>query len=134
MVCRALPVSCALVCGTRQWANALGVYGYCIRAPRNRTLIAGHQAMAEHAYNDPNIGPYEFLYALTHDRSLPLRTRMDAAAKLLWLEHRHQSQVPESVADPVPEPALSEKDKQWAERMKRYGLDPKSYHKVLGRA
>jgi hypothetical protein len=40
----------------------------------------------EHGYNDPAISSMEFLRAVMHDQTLPLKQRMDAAIKLLPLE------------------------------------------------
>ena len=41
----------------------------------------------EHAYNEPGLTSKEFLYAVMRDPTLPLGQRMDAAVKLLPLEH-----------------------------------------------
>jgi hypothetical protein len=89
--------------------------------------MAGQQAMTTHAYNAAD-DPYEFLRAAMHDRALPLHIRMDAAFKLLWLRSRQRPTEPEPKPPLcLPEPKLSEKDKQWQERLRRYGLDPRDY-------
>src|SRR5262249_51536070 len=47
-----------------------------------------------HAYDDPRLGPRAFLLAIMHSPELPIRDRMDAAARLLRLYG------PESFAPP----------------------------------
>ena len=42
---------------------------------------------AQHHYDDPALTSMEFLRAVMHDQTLPLGQRMDAAVKLLPLEH-----------------------------------------------
>jgi hypothetical protein len=47
----------------------------------------------DHAYNEPELSPKEFLLAVMHDRRVPLSARMDAAAKVAVFEHPRLAQV-----------------------------------------
>jgi hypothetical protein len=47
----------------------------------------------DHAYNEPELSPKEFLLAVMHDRRVPLTARMDAAAKVAVFEHPRLAQV-----------------------------------------
>jgi hypothetical protein len=47
----------------------------------------------DHAYNEPELSPKEFLLAVMHDRKVPLAARMDAAAKVAVFEHPRLAQV-----------------------------------------
>jgi hypothetical protein len=51
----------------------------------------------EHAYNDPELSPREFLLALMHDKRLPIPIRADAAAKVAVYEHPRLAQVTQDV-------------------------------------
>jgi hypothetical protein len=48
----------------------------------------------DHAYDDPEIGPIEFLLAVLHDPTVPIQLRADAARHLCSLGYGDLSQVP----------------------------------------
>ena len=47
--------------------------------------------MADHPYDAPSLMPREFMLAVMHDPTMPMITRIDAAARLLerWPERHH---------------------------------------------
>ena len=56
--------------------------GVCYLTLRPKALYPMAPSRLDHAYNDPTLTPIEFLRRVMHDTSLPLPTRLDAAAKL----------------------------------------------------
>jgi hypothetical protein len=55
--------------------------------------IDGEILGPEHAYDDPNIEPKEFLVAVMRDTRLPMSVRMDAAAKVSVYVHPRLAQM-----------------------------------------
>jgi len=49
-----------------------------------------------HAYNDPDLSPIEFLYAVYRDASLPMSIRIDAARGLLPYTEPRPARIPSS--------------------------------------
>lgn len=47
----------------------------------------------EHAYNNENLSPKEFLLAVMRDQRLPLPARMEAASKVAVYEHPRLAQT-----------------------------------------
>jgi hypothetical protein len=55
--------------------------------------IDGEILGPEHAYDNPELSPKEFLLAVMRDNRLPIAARMDAAAKVAVYEHPRLAQV-----------------------------------------
>jgi len=51
----------------------------------------------DHAYNDPELSPKQFLIAVMRDRRVPLTARMEAAAKVSVFEHPRLAQVSQDI-------------------------------------
>ena len=70
--------------------------------PSNEKPLEGQiLAPDEHAYDDPELSPKDFLLAVMHDKRLPMSVRTDAAAKVAVFEHPRLAQVSQDVTSGV---------------------------------
>ena len=62
---------------------------------------AGVVEIDDHAYNDPDIDPREFLLAVMRDKRLPIAVRTDAATKVAVYMHPRLAQVNQEIVGGV---------------------------------
>jgi hypothetical protein len=55
----------------------------------------------DHAYNEPDLPPMEFLLAIMHDRRTPLAARIDAAKAVSVYMHPRLAQVTQEISGGV---------------------------------
>lgn len=67
--------------------------------PEDNPVISGEPE--DHAYNDPDLPPMEFLLSVMHDRRTPLAARIDAAKSVSVYMHPRLAQVTQEVSGGV---------------------------------
>jgi hypothetical protein len=65
--------------------------------PEGHPVDADNGEVEDHAYNEPDLPPMEFLLAIMHDRRTPLAARIDAAKAVSVYMHPRLAQVTQEV-------------------------------------
>src|SRR5262249_46006545 len=90
-----------------------------------------------HAYNDPSLGPLEFLLNVMHAEHLPMSTRVDAARALLLFTEPRPASIPSPqctiVIPPLSYEPWSEVCSPWPRSTGNHSQNPDPASKTLTR-